>query len=306
MRWIVRENDSVNTEYLTQNQNGSALIHYGVKGMKWGIRRTPEELGHKRKGEVKNVGAKPLNYHSLAGEKAKRIAKQVVAETIALMDPTGIFATAYNSKVIYDYAGGADAFQSNEKYMKKDGSVEKLKDIKKKTETGQSMVDDSKFVNSGSKGGRTKNCMCCVTALEMRQRGYDVQARRRVYGYVSDAYKDWFGNVKIESTKVNREPKESRKDFVERGYKNLTDTLEKYPNGSRGFIAFSYEGTKSGHTISWQVKDKEVTFYDAQGKTTSADKVLSFSDQNYEYGRLDNCTLKPAIAETVVSRKDKR
>lgn len=22
------------------------LVHYGVKGMKWGVRRTPEQLGH--------------------------------------------------------------------------------------------------------------------------------------------------------------------------------------------------------------------------------------------------------------------
>lgn len=26
----------------------NALCHYGVKGMKWGVRRTPEELGHRR------------------------------------------------------------------------------------------------------------------------------------------------------------------------------------------------------------------------------------------------------------------
>lgn len=26
---------------------GGILEHYGIKGMKWGIRRTPEQLGHK-------------------------------------------------------------------------------------------------------------------------------------------------------------------------------------------------------------------------------------------------------------------
>ena len=28
-------------------EDRSALIHYGIKGMKWGVRRTPEQLGHK-------------------------------------------------------------------------------------------------------------------------------------------------------------------------------------------------------------------------------------------------------------------
>ena len=28
------------------------LFHYGVKGMKWGVRRTPEQLGHSPKVEM--------------------------------------------------------------------------------------------------------------------------------------------------------------------------------------------------------------------------------------------------------------
>lgn len=211
----------------------------------------------------------------------------------------------YNARVFSNMAGGKEAFQSNEKYLAKDGPIENLKDIRKKTVTGQSMETDSKFVNPGSRQGRTNNCMCCVTALEMRQRGYDVQARRRIFGYTTNTYNDWFNGLKIENSRTIREPKESRKRFVERGYENLTKSLEKYPNGSRGFIAFAYEGTHSGHTLSWQVKDGAVSFYDAQGRSTAADRVLSFSSQNYEYGRLDTCSLKPAIAESVVSRKGK-
>lgn len=33
----------------------TVLKHYGVKGMKWGVRRTPEELGHKSKGKVEKA-----------------------------------------------------------------------------------------------------------------------------------------------------------------------------------------------------------------------------------------------------------
>ena len=32
----------------------NSLAHYGVKGMKWGVRRTPEQLGHKPAGRKKN------------------------------------------------------------------------------------------------------------------------------------------------------------------------------------------------------------------------------------------------------------
>lgn len=29
------------------------IYHYGVKGMKWGVRRTPEQLGHTKKSIAK-------------------------------------------------------------------------------------------------------------------------------------------------------------------------------------------------------------------------------------------------------------
>lgn len=36
---------------LVKIQNGKELRHYGVKGMHWGVRRSPEELGHPNEGK---------------------------------------------------------------------------------------------------------------------------------------------------------------------------------------------------------------------------------------------------------------
>lgn len=282
------------------------ICHYGVKGMKWGVRRTPEQLGHERKARKMNSGAAPLKYKSPALAKTANLAKQTGLRTLAMIDPTGIAALAYNSWVVKSYVDiGKQYASSNEKWQKKDGPIEKLSQMKKKTAKGQTMEEDASYVNKGSKDGRTKNCLACVCALEMRQRGYDVQARRRAYGADVSKYHDWFDDVKIEGSASFRQKGESRKTWVDRNYSQLTNKLEAYPSGSRGFLAFTYEGSTSGHTISWEVKDKNVTFYDAQGKKTAADKVLSFSNQDYIFGRLDNCRVKDQIGEMVISRKGK-
>lgn len=39
----------------TYNYNNYELYHHGVKGMKWGVRRTPEQLGYKRSKEADNL-----------------------------------------------------------------------------------------------------------------------------------------------------------------------------------------------------------------------------------------------------------
>ena len=49
------------------------LYHHGVKGMKWGVRRTKAQLGHKVKKTLKKAG-KALS-KTVAEQKAKRAAK---------------------------------------------------------------------------------------------------------------------------------------------------------------------------------------------------------------------------------------
>ena len=55
------------------------LFHYGVKGMKWGVRRTPEQLGHSPK--VAKAGKRViLKEKSSGGEKGIRSLEKRIAE----------------------------------------------------------------------------------------------------------------------------------------------------------------------------------------------------------------------------------
>lgn len=56
------------------------LSHYGVQGMKWGVRRTPEELGHapasKRNARQHRITLNNASYYKGAGEINKREAQK--------------------------------------------------------------------------------------------------------------------------------------------------------------------------------------------------------------------------------------
>lgn len=45
------------------------LYHYGVKGMKWGVRRTPEQLGHRKK-SAKKIHPTGATMETLPGHKS--------------------------------------------------------------------------------------------------------------------------------------------------------------------------------------------------------------------------------------------
>lgn len=55
------------------------LFHYGVKGMKWGVRRTPEQLGHSPK--VAKAGKRViLKEKSSGGEKGLKCSHRLLLE----------------------------------------------------------------------------------------------------------------------------------------------------------------------------------------------------------------------------------
>lgn len=207
-----------------------------------------------------------------------------------------------NAKTIYDIKkynfDGKD-------YKKVEGNVEKLSELKKQTNRTTS-EDNEQLVNPGHGAGRVNNCLYCTAAFELRERGYDVQARKKNAGEATAIYSDWFKDIKYQTAKFNKEKGESRKSFVMRSYENLCQKLESFGEGSRGYLGMTWENANSGHVVNWIIEDGNAIFYDGQNPISyESDKygdMFSFTTQEYTYARLDNLKLKEGVTSAVISR----
>ena len=299
------------------------LAHHGIKGQKWGVRRFQNEDG-----SLTNRGKQrydhELKYKSRTVDDIKTYGKTLLT-TVAASEASraipyagialsiyGKYKTLKNAKQFVDM--NMDSFDYTK--AKKDGSVESITSMKKlaNKETFQDSVNAKNVNPYSKKRGGYNNCTNCAIAVDMRQRGYDIQARRRGQGRSNKEIISMYKNATIKqpNSSLNPEYGDSRKQYVKRSYDNFCKSIESEGKNSRGIVTLQFQKgrfdlSSSGHAFNYEVKDGKVSFYDAQRKGVDVDKTFSFGDpKTYTYIRTDNKQPSDKIGEAVVSKKRKK
>ena len=283
------------------------LAHHGIKGQRWGVRRYQNEDGSlTAEGRARKFDHK-LNYKSYYGHK---VASTIANYGLAMIPGSSLMMTAIMTKTIYDTKFDRSDYLLNTK--KTDGEIEKIKDMKKfNHDTSISEITDVKSVNpQHGKRGSVNNCTNCAIAIDMRSRGYDVQARKRGYGRAESEIAALYKNGSFKhpnfGVKYDKSLYRYSNQLIKASYENFCNAIESEGANTRGIVSISYREGTSGHAFNYEVKNGKVTFYDGQVKHNVDYTFINANPASLSYMRTDNLQPADNIGEAVISRKDNK
>ena len=278
------------------------LKHYGVLGMKWGVRKQPEHSNILRR----NQKEEPPKQRGLT-DKQKKILKIGAISAETALAAYGGYKLAQSGKLKgLDNSIEAGKMKVRNLFKKKAGSADgvfgsqKVSDLKggkpyeivngiKKMSVKESLGDTLRKTNPkyGDESYQNNCTLCSITAF-LRQQGYDVSAgstggkRQNLAGMVDECFK----GAKVfdgSAIKFGR----SKKDAAEMLVKRFGDNAD-------GVVGIQWR-QGGGHAFNWSIKNGDVTFFDGQWGRDDAIVSKYWSSINQKdsliLARLDNAVI---------------
>lgn len=261
------------------------LYHYGVKGMRWGVRKEYEPHPRKRKGN-KDKSTKRKKGLTDKQKRAIKIGAAVAATALAVYGGYKLTKSGKLDGIIDKLKPGLpNHFKDGLQLQKGQSSIE---DNIKKVNPNFSLFNPKSYMNCGN----------CSLAFEARMRGYDVTARGNSTGMRLTQLGEFFTGLNSNSfhqvdidVPSRLVEKKSRGDFVKDSIKS---TISKsYDGNARGTIYFTHN--YGGHFFSWVKNGDDIKFYDSQNPKQNIDDLFAM------YKR---CSGKEAVYQTTVVRLD--
>ena len=272
------------------NKNHNYLVHYGVKGQKWGVRQYQNLDGSLTPLGREHYGVGQGRKKTKSIEDAKKDGLAAVGMFIGIK----LALVAATAGVIA--IGAKLANNSAKKFNKRLHEEIESDPIDKKTglhlkSREYTRDEDIKAVNprfrewSSKDSGANNNCMLCTMTYDLRRRGYNVTAGMAREGFRDSDTLRWYPEAKVVSLK---KPNSTFNYSV----KDVQPMLDSQGVGARGNLMFAWI-VGGGHSVAYEVEaDGKAHIYDTQANK----KYDSLEDYNKQCAaRLTGGTFDPII-----------
>lgn len=299
--------------YRLVNSN-AYLMHYGVKGMKWGVRKEYVPKGRRQSSGMQSRQSKGAIDVLLADPELTTYATLTVAllayhggKRISDLHKQGWFTEKYEASDVKRCrtTKEEDLKLINPLKGVSEQTIEKLPYIKSISELSKA---EQKELTAAMKDGWMDNCVYCTTAGALRRKGYDVEAKNSPgRGHSTEQMMKWWKGSKIESfdgrsesnpkkadnfvlDAQEREGKKKRSDSDQLNH--MSQVLQKQGVGAYGEMRVY--GFFCGHSVGYSVEKEGVMIHDNQVRHSyKLDDYFKTHDHFYPsssvYMRLDTC-----------------
>ena len=280
------------------HKEGDELAHYGVKGMKWGVRKEYHPSGRGKPSGGKKPNSRRGKQPQVVGNlKSKSINAALAVANVFTLNLAGL---AVEGVAAYKFHQGLAA--EGKKPRVQESTVVMNKKQKPTTIDQDIKACNPKF--NGLMNGYVNNCTNVTMTYELRRRGYDVTAKPLFGGRPTDEINKMFGNPKIAMMTPS----------YERGNKikpadQIRTSIGDQPKGARGAIRVTFKEGGMGHIFNWEMVGGSVRFIDAQDSGRKGEKLLNSRSnklETVEWFRTDNAKLNTKlIGEAAKNRGSK-